>query len=172
MLEAYERVRHEHASVDTRVLLAPSLDPATRAWAMKRVEEARVEHVDIDASRGVAEVMRAFDASLCASGTAALESALARAIPVVAYRVGLLAEALARSLVLTKHVALPNVLLGRAAFTELVQREVRPDRLAEALEVALERPPRLVRACDELEHILGPSSSPSREVARMLRPWL
>jgi lipid-A-disaccharide synthase len=172
MLEAYEMVRHEHASVDARVLLAPSLDPPTRAWALKRVEEARVEHVDIDASRGVAEVMRAFDASLCASGTAALESALARAIPVVAYRVGLLAEALARSLVVTKHVALPNVLLGRAAFAELVQREVRPNRLAEALEVALERPPGLVGACDELEHILGPSTSPSREVARMLRPWL
>jgi lipid-A-disaccharide synthase len=172
MLDAYEKVRSERASVDARVLIAPSLDPATRAWAQKHADAMRVEHVDVDASRGVAEMMRAFDAALCASGTAALESALARAIPVVAYKVGLLAEVAARGLLVTPHLALPNVLLGRAAFAELVQRDVRADRLAAALEAALDRRADLVRACDELEQILGRSSSPSREVARMLRPWL
>jgi lipid A disaccharide synthetase len=72
----------------------------------------------------------------------------------------------------TERLALPNVLLGRGAFAELVQRDVTPQRLAEALGAALDGKPDLARACDELETILGTATSPSREVARMVRPWL
>jgi lipid-A-disaccharide synthase len=172
MLDGFERVRRERASVDARVLLAPSLDPATRAWAIAQADERRVEHVDVDAARGASVVLCAFDAALCASGTAALECALARAAPIVAYRVGLLAEVAARRMLVTPHLALPNVLLGRRAFPELLQREARADRLAEELAAALDDEGELVRACGEVDRVLGDACTPSREVARMLRPWL
>jgi lipid-A-disaccharide synthase len=117
-------------------------------------------------------VLTAFDAALCASGTASLEAALAHAIPVVAYRVGLATELTARAFVRTPHYALPNVLLGRAAFAELLQRDVRADRLARALADAFDHRPPLVEACRQTEALLGPRRAPSAEVARMLVPWL
>jgi lipid-A-disaccharide synthase len=172
LLDGYERVRADRASVDARVLLASSLDRATREWVRALCEARRVATFDVDPQIGAMSVLRAFDASLCASGTASLEAALARAVPVVAYRVGLTTELAARMLVTTPHVALPNVLLGRRAFTELLQRDVHPSRIAQALGDALDRRPALVAACDEVEAALGPELTPSAAVARMLAPWL
>jgi lipid-A-disaccharide synthase len=172
MLEAYERVRHDRGSIDGRVLLAPSLDAATRDRALKLADELDVEVVHVDGRVGAAPCLRAFDAALCASGTAALEAALARAIPVVLYRVDLLTEIAARQLLRTPQIALPNVLLGRLAFAELLQRDVQPKKIAQALARALDARSSLVRACDAVDDTLGSRRSPSRDVARMLRPWL
>ena len=172
MLDAYERVRADRASVDARVLLAPSLDPSTDRWVRAVCRERRVATFEVDPHLGAMSVLPAFDVSLCASGTASLEAALARAVPIVAYRVGLATELAARVLVRTPHVALPNVLLGRRAFTELLQREVRVDRLASALADALDHRPVLLEACDEVEALLGSERTPSITVARMLSPWL
>ena len=55
---------------------------------------------------------------------------LAGAGPVVAYRLDPVSYALARRLVKTPHIALPNVLLGRRAFPELLQDAVTPARIA------------------------------------------
>src|SRR5581483_8318468 len=113
----------------------------------------------------VMPLLPAFDVALCASGTVSLEAALARAVPVVAYRVGLATELAARALLRSDHVALPNVLLGRRAFTELLQREVRVDRLAAALADALDRRPQLVADCNEEEARLRNARKPSAAVA-------
>jgi lipid-A-disaccharide synthase len=172
MLEAYERVRNDRASIDGRVLLAPSLDEKTRAWVMATAAKQDVETVAVDARTGVSPCLRAFDAALCASGTAALEAALARAVPVIVYRVDLVTELAARSLLRTPHIALPNVLLGRAVFPELVQRNAQTKKIAQALGRVLDGRMALVRECDEVERVLGPHRTPSREVARMLAPWL
>lgn len=172
MLDAYERVRSDRASVDARVLVAPSLDASTRHWVRAVCLERRVGHFDADPHRGALSVLPAFDAALCASGTASLEAALCRVVPVVAYRVGLATELTARVLVRTPHIALPNVLLGERVFSELVQREVRVDRLAAALGDALDRRPALLGACARVEATLGTQRTPSLRVARMLAPWL
>jgi lipid-A-disaccharide synthase len=172
MLEAYERVRHDRASVDGRLLLAPSLDPGTRERALRAAARRGVEVIEVDGRVGAAPCLRAFDAALCASGTAALEAALARAIPVVTYRVDLFTELAARRLLRTSQIALPNILLGREAFAELVQRDVQPKKIAHALGRALDARASLLRACTAVEDALGPRRNPSRDVARMLRPWL
>ena len=172
MLAAYENVRHNLASVDARVLVASSLDPTTRAWVRATAATARVDVVDVDARAGMAYALPAFDAALCASGTASLECVLARAVPVVCYRVGWATELGARALVTTPHIALPNVLLGRAAFPELLQRHATASRMADALGNVLEDRSAFLGACAEVETALGGESSASRTVARMLEPWL
>lgn len=172
MLEAYTRVRADRASVDARVLVAPSLDGPTRGWVRAACLQRHIGTFDVEPQQGVMGVLPAFDAALCASGTASLEAALARAIPVVAYKVGLATELTARALVRTPHIALPNILLGERVFAELVQRDVRVDRLAAALGDALDRRPALLAACEKLETLLGPERTPSLTVARMLAPWL
>jgi lipid-A-disaccharide synthase len=172
MLDAYEVVRADRASVDARVLVAPSLDESTRRWLRDLCAARRVGTFEVDPHVGAMGVLRAFDATLCASGTASLEAALSRAIPVIAYRVGVTTEIAARMLVTIPNVALPNVLLGRRAFTELLQRDVQAPRIARALADALDRRPELLAACDEVEATLGVERMPSFSVARMLAPWL
>ena len=172
MLVGYERVRREHASVDARVFVASSLDPATRAWARATATAAAVEVVDVDARAGMAYALPAFDAALCASGTASLECALARVVPVVCYRVGWATELGARAFVTTPHVALPNILLGRAAFPELLQRQATATRMADTLADVLKHREAHLAACAEVETVLGGQAHASRTVARMLEPWL
>ena len=172
MLEAYESVRRDRASVDARVLLAPSLDAGTRARALADARAMRVEVTEVDPEVGLSKLLPAFDASLCASGTASLEAALARAVPVIAYRVGLLTELAARRLLRVPYLALPNVLLGRKAFTELLQKDARAPRLADALAQALDGRDALLLACAEVEAALGAPRTPSIAVAKMLEPWL
>jgi lipid-A-disaccharide synthase len=172
MLDAYESVRSDRASVDGRVLVAPSLDDATRSWVAAVSEERHVATFEVDPYVGALSVLSAFDAALCASGTASLEAALARAVPVVAYRVGLASELTARALLRTPNVALPNVLLDKRVFHELLQRDVRAQRLASALADTLDRRAALLRACDEVEARLQDQKAPSSAVARMLSPWL
>ena len=110
--------------------------------------------------------------ALCASGTASLEAALARAVPVIAYRVGLTTELTARALLRADHIGLPNILLGRRAFTELLQNDVRPELLGDALADALDRRPALLDACAEVEASFGDRRAPSLAVAQLLAPWL
>jgi lipid-A-disaccharide synthase len=172
MLEGYEEVRVDRASIDARVLLAPSLDARTRSFARDLAARFDVDLVDIDPRAGLAYSLPGFDVALCASGTASLECALAHAVPVVGYRVGWAAELGARAFMTTRHVALPNILLGRDAFPELLQRNATAARMSDALADVLDRRDALIGACDEVIAALGAKRSASTEVARMLRPWL
>jgi lipid-A-disaccharide synthase len=172
MLEGYEVVRHDRASIDARVLLAGSLDDKTIRWAQERARASGVDAALVDPRGGIAQALPAFDAALCASGTASLECVLAHVIPVVCYRVGWATETAARAFLKTPYVALPNVLLRRPAFPELLQKDATAVRIAEELERVLDGQPTFVSSCVEVEGILGDRTSPSREVAAMLEPWL
>ena len=79
------------------------------------------------------EAMIASDAALLASGTAALECMLAKCPMVVGYRMKPFTFWLAKRLVKTEYVSLPNLLAGRELVKELLQEECRPDLLAQAL---------------------------------------
>jgi lipid-A-disaccharide synthase len=172
MLDAYERVRSDRASVDARVVVAASIDDSTRAWMLDLCKARHIPAFEADPYVGATSVLPAFDAALCASGTASLEAALAHAVPVVTYRVGLATELTARVLVRTPHVALPNLLLGRRAFPELLQRDARAPRIAEVLARTLDQRRNLLAACDEVRGTLGVARAPSVAVARMLAPWI
>jgi lipid-A-disaccharide synthase len=172
MLAAYEDLRRDRASVDGRVLLAPSLDTGARRFALELSASARVKAVDVDPTDGAGRHLTAFDVTLCASGTASLEAALARAIPVVSYRVDFVTELFARALLRSPYVALPNVLLGRPAFAELLQRQATAHAMSRALRDAIDRRRELCILCDEVRTLLGKGHSPSREVSGMLIPWL
>jgi lipid-A-disaccharide synthase len=77
--------------------------------------------------------MIASDAALLASGTAALECMLAKCPMVVGYRMKPFTFWLAKRLVKTAYVSLPNLLAGRELVKELLQQECVPEKLAAAL---------------------------------------
>ena len=172
MLDGFETLRRDRASIDARLLLASSLDEKTRVWARELCRSREVGVADVDAHAGIAYALPAFDTALCASGTASLECALARVPPIVCYRVGWATEAAARLLVDIPFIALPNILLGRGAFPELLQRDVDAGRISDALAQVLDGKDAFVEACAEVEHALGDRRAPSHDVSRMLEPWL
>ncbi|MDX7998743.1 lipid-A-disaccharide synthase [Xenorhabdus sp. Reich] len=79
------------------------------------------------------EAMIASDATLLASGTAALECMLAKCPMVVGYRMKPFTFWLAKRLVKTPYVSLPNLLAGKELVKELLQDECEPQALSEAL---------------------------------------
>lgn len=93
-------------------------------------------------------VLTAADCVLVASGTATLETLLCRRPMVVAYRVGRATFALVRGLglVKTRFISQPNLLAGREVVPEIIQTEVTPERLGQALEDWLADPRRIAEA--------------------------
>lgn len=90
--------------------------------------------------RDVAERYDAFAAARAAltkSGTSTLELAMAGVPMAVTYRVNPLSAAIGRRLIKVEHVAMINLLSGRALVPELLQQECRPDKLAAVLRVLI-----------------------------------
>ena len=87
--------------------------------------------------RGEAEkydAMAASSAALAASGTVALELALARVPTVIAYRVAPLTHFIVRRMVSVDFGNLVNIIEDREIIPEFVQRDFRPEPLAQELE--------------------------------------
>lgn len=74
--------------------------------------------------------MQAAETALAASGTVTLEAALLGLPCVVAYKVNPLTYFLGRLLVKLPYISLPNIIAGRQVVPEVLQGQVRPQRLA------------------------------------------
>lgn len=83
------------------------------------------------------EVMIASDCAILASGTAALECMLAKCPMVVGYRMKPFTFWLAKKLVKSKWISLPNLLAGREVVAEILQDDCTADNLAAAVEPLL-----------------------------------
>ncbi|MER5137965.1 lipid-A-disaccharide synthase [Providencia stuartii] len=84
------------------------------------------------------DAMIVADATLLASGTAALECMLAKCPMVVGYRMKPFTFWLAKRLVKTPYVSLPNLLAEKEIVKELLQEECQPEKLAQQLIPLLE----------------------------------
>lgn len=84
------------------------------------------------------DAMMSADATLLASGTAALECMLTKCPMVVGYRMKPFTFWLAKRLVKTPYVSLPNLLAGTEIVKELLQDECQPEKLAQQLIPLLE----------------------------------
>lgn len=106
-------------------LVAEAVEAATRSWPVK-VTVLRGAHEKYDA-------LAAGDVALAASGTVALELAMAQLPAVIAYKMNAVTNWLARRIVRTRFVNLVNIVLGRLVVPELLLEECTPDRLSSAL---------------------------------------
>jgi lipid-A-disaccharide synthase len=79
---------------------------------------------------GKHDAFAAASAALTKSGTSTLELALASVPMAVTYRVNALTAMIARRLIRVPHVAMVNLLAGRAVVPELLQEDCTPERLA------------------------------------------
>jgi lipid-A-disaccharide synthase len=83
------------------------------------------------------DAFAAADVALAASGTVALELALAGVPTVISYRLSPLTAAIARRLLRIRYVSLVNLVLDRPVAPEFLQERCRPDLLEEAVSALL-----------------------------------
>ena len=128
---------------------------------------------------GEADKFAAFDAAdaaLAASGTVTTELALANVPMAVAYKAGWLTYALARALIRVPYLTLVNILLGREAVPEFLQRNCRADLIAPCVVRLLKNDAfrgRQKRDLREAVHLLGvDEESPSLRAARTVLQFI
>ncbi|MCH7485985.1 MAG: lipid-A-disaccharide synthase [Proteobacteria bacterium] len=112
------------AVVPTTDALGGEVEAAVRDWPVP----------GLVLRRGKFDAFAAADAALAASGTVALELAMARTPAVIAYKVNPVSAFLARRLLRVPYVSLVNLILDRRAVPEYLQEDCRPERLADALD--------------------------------------
>lgn len=138
-LEAAERLCAARADLH---IVVPAATPRRRA----ELETLLEAHPDL-AERltlldGQArEAMVASDAVLLASGTAALEAMLCHRPMLVAYRMAPATHWLARRLVKTEWISLPNLIARETLVPELIQEAASPEAIADRLGAMLEDAP-------------------------------
>jgi lipid-A-disaccharide synthase len=168
MLEAAARL--SPSGYEAELVLAEGLHPPTTRWAERHARARGVRTT----RRGVESIAGAA-AAVVASGTATLECAVLGVPPVIVYRTDPLTYAIASRLVNVAHVGLPNLVLGRRAFPELLQRDVSPRHIGDALADLLRDGDAYRARCWEVRNALrGPlgDGRPAQRVAESLRPWL
>ena len=119
-------------------VVVPCLRPAIRA----RIEAALAEQAPLPVTLydgNARQALTACDVALVKSGTSTLEAMLLHRPMVVSYRLGAVSYQLARRLVRTPYVALPNILAGRELVPELLQDAGTGEALAAALASELAR---------------------------------
>ena len=105
-----------------------------KAAQFNTIKEQLAPQLNITLCIGQArQVLLASDATFITSGTATLEAMLAKCLMVVAYRANWLTYQIGRRLVKLAHFSLPNLLAGRGMVTELLQHQVTPQALVDAM---------------------------------------
>jgi lipid-A-disaccharide synthase len=148
--------------------LAPTIPPEAAAGAVQAAD------LGIHVLPGEAHrVLAAADLVLVASGTATLEAACYETPMVVLYRLSPLSYALARLVIHgVTAISLPNIIAGRAAVPELIQRHATPGRLAAAaLRLLLDDAARVAQRAvlREVRARLGPGGAAERAARAVLR---
>ena len=107
-------------------------------------------------------VIAAADAAVIASGTATLEAALLGCPHVILYRFSFLTYVLIKLVIGRRTMGLPNVILGRSFFPELLQRDVTAGNIVRAVrEMAGDREGCL-QAVQDLRRAMGESGASVR----------
>lgn len=152
------------AVVPTVGTVAARVAAAAATWPVPvTVVEGRTDKYDAFA---------AADVALAASGTVALELALAELPAVITYRVSPLTAALGRRLLKVRFVNLINLLLDKPVVPELLQERCNPNGLAAAVETLFDDPQ--ARAAqtaglrEGLQRLGYGGPSPSRRAARVI----
>ena len=136
MLAGFKKLVQDFPDLQAVLPLAPGLD---EKLVQDIIEESQVE-VKIRRS-AMDDVLLVADAVVVASGTATVEVALARVPMVIIYKLSPLTFSLGKLLIKgVKNFGMPNLILEREAFKELLQEEVTPRAIRDELYQILAHP--------------------------------
>ncbi|MCP9775806.1 lipid-A-disaccharide synthase [Cyanobium sp. HWJ4-Hawea] len=117
-------------------------------------------------------LLAAADAGVIASGTATLEAALLGCPHVILYRFSLITYLLGKLFIRHRTMGLPNVILGRPFFPELLQRRVTPANIVRAVAQMAANRQACGQAVDQLRSAMGQPGASDRaahELAKLIK---
>ena len=121
--------------------LVPLISRETRALFEEAVYAAGASDLPLTVLFGHArEALAACDVALVASGTATLETALARKPMVITYKMAGLTAWLMKRMATVPYAGLPNIIAGEFVVPEILQGEATPENLAQAVLNSLNDP--------------------------------
>lgn len=154
--------------------LVPLVSRETRAIFEEAVYAAGAGDLPLSILFGHArEAIAACDVALVASGTATLETALARKPMVITYKVPELTYRLMLRMAYLPWVGLPNIIAGEFIVPEILQHDATPENLAQAVLNSLNDPAvnrRLPERLGQIRQLLRQDTATRATDALM--PWL
>lgn len=133
-LRASELLRVQMSSATSVKFLLPCATGEIEMAVKSALQQSDFKELDIRLERGRSrELLAASDAALIKSGTSTLEAMLLGVPMVVAYRLPEVTYRIVKPMLRSRYVALPNILAGEALVPELLQDEMEPAALAQAL---------------------------------------
>jgi len=160
MLQAAQQLKSDGWQVV--LLKAPTIDRSYLEEVMGG-RPLTVALVDGDAYN----LLHAADAGVIASGTATLEAALLGCPHVILYRFSSLTYLIARLVIGRRIIGLPNVILGRSLFPELIQRDVTAANIVRSVRRIVADRGAFDQSVAELQATMGPPGA-SRRAAEEL----
>jgi lipid-A-disaccharide synthase len=175
---ACEEILRQKRGCQFLLVLAPSVQPELvtsvgTSEATLRLKSGGAEHsfrvpaglnLKIISGATYDAVSSAFVA-IVASGTATVETALLGTPMVVVYKVARLTELILRTFIVTRFVAMPNLILGKRVVPELLQQDCTPQRIAAEVLNLLDSPAardEMLAGLAEVRGKLGPGGAISR----------
>ncbi|MBU1261338.1 lipid-A-disaccharide synthase, partial [bacterium] len=115
------------------------------------------------------EAMASADILLVASGTATLEAAILKKPSVILYKMDAISFLVAKFLVRTRFIGLPNIIAGKEVFPELLQGKVKPENIVKCIEKILENRSGIEKELDAIKEKLGSQGAMNRASDALLR---
>lgn len=166
MLEAANALKNNHPELAFVIPVAPGID-------LKEIETVAKTELNIEFSRGdFYQTLQKCDVLVAASGTATLQAALMGKAMVIIYKIAPVTHRLFRRLIKVEHIGLPNIILGRREFSELVQDDANAERLGRELDKLLRTPnlaEKMAIVKQELQQKLAPGINSSELATRAIK---
>jgi lipid-A-disaccharide synthase len=154
--------------------LVPLISRETRAIFEEALYAAGASDLPLTVLFGHArEALAACDVALVASGTATLETALARKPMVITYKMAPLTARLMARMATVPYAGLPNIIAGEFVVPEILQNDATPENLAQAVLNSLNDPVvsrRLPERLNRMRLLLRRDTS--ARASEALLPWL
>ncbi len=154
--------------------LVPLISRETRAIFEEALYTAGASDLPLTVLFGHArEALAACDVALVASGTATLETALARKPMVITYKMAALTARLMVRMATVPYAGLPNIIAGEFVVPEILQDDATPENLAQAVLNSLNDPVvgrKLPERLDRMRRMLRRDTAACASEA--LLPWL
>ncbi len=127
--ELYEKVPNLKIVIPTTETIDYFIISETKNW--------KYEPIIVKGKQNRYDAFVASTASLCISGTAVLELAVAKVPTVVAYKISKLSYAIAKHFVKIKNVTLPNIIMEKTVVPEFIQNRCNAEELTRAMMKAI-----------------------------------
>ncbi len=133
MLAAAEKISKSHAGIQ---FLLPQADSISDELLQSYLEKYDIQ-INVIKNQTY-DVIQCCDAIMTTSGTATLEISLLKIPMVITYKLSAITYLLAKYLVITKFIGLPNIIAGKQIVKELIQNDANEKNLADEINLILD----------------------------------